>query len=407
MKKTLWSRDFTIITIGTLISAIGGTAMNFAFSLVVFDNTDSTMLTGIFTGLSMIPAILIPIIAAPFVDTCERKKVIVRLDAFNGICYLLFAWYLSNYDFSYTIYLLYALLITSTGSIYQLAYASLYPDLIPKGFMQKGYSISSMIYPSVTALITPIASMIYVHYGVAMICLGEGILLLMASYAEHHIAFQEKELKKMSFSFSGYREEMMEEFHYLKKEKGIRSIYAYMSVTNANAEAVNMMSMALFQSSSVLTTTMYAFLTTAETAGRMLGSIFHYFVRIPDHVRYKIAVSVYASYEAMDMILLFIAYPLMILNRFICGFLGVNSMNIREASTQNYIPSHMRARVNGLFNVLVSLLCMCSRFLAGAMGEFIEYPYVAACFSMIGLLAVGLVIVRNKKHVQPIYNQHL
>ena len=190
--------------------------------------------------------------------------------------------------------------------------------------------------------------MIYVHYGVAMICLGEGILLLMASYAEHHIAFQEKELKKMSFSFSGYREEMMEGFHYLKKEKGIRSIYAYMSVTNANAEAVNMMSMALFQSSSVLTTTMYAFLTTAETAGRMLGSIFHYFVRIPDHVRYKIAVSVYASYEAMDMILLFIAYPLMILNRFICGFLGVNSMNIREASTQNYIPSHMRARVNGL-----------------------------------------------------------
>ena len=90
--------------------------------------------------LSMIPAILIPIIAAPFVDTCERKKVIVRLDAFNGICYLLFAWYLSNYDFSYTIYLLYALLTTSTGSIYQLAYASLYPDLIPKGFMQKGYS---------------------------------------------------------------------------------------------------------------------------------------------------------------------------------------------------------------------------------------------------------------------------
>ena len=50
MKKTLWSRDFTIITIGTLISAIGGTAMSFAFSLVVFDNTDSTMLTGIFTG---------------------------------------------------------------------------------------------------------------------------------------------------------------------------------------------------------------------------------------------------------------------------------------------------------------------------------------------------------------------
>lgn len=407
MKKTLWSRDFTIITIGTLISAIGSTAMNFAFSLVVFDNTDSTMLTGIFTGLSMVPAILIPIIAAPYIDACERKHVIVRLDAFNGICYLLFAWYLATHGFSYLIYLLFALLITSTGSIYQLAYSSLYPDLIPKGFLQKGYSISSMIYPSVTALITPIASLIYVHYGVAIICLGEGLLLLLASFAEHYISYQEKTAKRFTFSLSNYRKDLLEGFHYLKKEKGIRNIYAYMSITNANAEAINMMAMAMFQSSSILTTTMYAFLTTAETFGRMLGSIFHYFVRIPDDKRYKIAVFVYASYESMDLILLFIAYPLMVVNRFICGFLGVNSMNIREASTQNYIPSHMRARVNSLFNVLVSLMCMCSRFLAGAMGEVMGYPYVAAIFASIGLFAVGFVIMRNKKHIQPIYDQHL
>ena len=39
MKKTLWSHDFIIITLGTLISAIGSTAMSFALSLVVFDHT--------------------------------------------------------------------------------------------------------------------------------------------------------------------------------------------------------------------------------------------------------------------------------------------------------------------------------------------------------------------------------
>ena len=43
MKHTLWTFDFTIITLGTIISAIGSVAMNFALSLVVFDQTSSTL----------------------------------------------------------------------------------------------------------------------------------------------------------------------------------------------------------------------------------------------------------------------------------------------------------------------------------------------------------------------------
>ena len=63
MKKTLWSHDFIIITLGTLISAIGSTAMSFALSLVVFDHTSSTLMTGIFTAISLMPTVLIPILA--------------------------------------------------------------------------------------------------------------------------------------------------------------------------------------------------------------------------------------------------------------------------------------------------------------------------------------------------------
>ena len=44
MPRTLWTRNFTIITLGTVISAIGGVAISFALSFVVFDNTGSTLL---------------------------------------------------------------------------------------------------------------------------------------------------------------------------------------------------------------------------------------------------------------------------------------------------------------------------------------------------------------------------
>ncbi|MEG0708792.1 MAG: MFS transporter [Longicatena sp.] len=408
MKKTLWTFDFSVITIGTIISAIGGIAMNFALSIVVFDQTNSTFLTAVFSAVSFIPSLLLPIFVAPYVDAHNRKHMIVRIDTVNGVLYVAFALYLFLNEFNYLAYVLFSLVVCSTNAVYSLAYSSLYPDLIPKGFAQKGYSVSSMIYPSVTALITPVASILYVRFGVYSICLIEGILLLIAAMFEHMIRYQDHHLHvQEKFSLATYLSDMKEGFQYLKEEKGIQSIYMYMGVTNASAEGINLVAMALFQTSSVLNVTMYALLTTAETLGRIVGSIVHYFIKIPAHNRYNIALSIYTLYEVFDVLFLFLAYPLMIINRFICGFMGVNSMNIREASTQNYIPSRLRARVNGLFTVIVACFAILSKMIAGTLGEFLPYPYVSTIFAMFALICVGLIIVRNKKAVGAIYNQEI
>ena len=407
MKKTLWSFDFTIITIGTIISAIGGVAMSFALSLVVFDETASTMLTGLFTACSFLPSVLIHLLAAPYVDTHNRKKIIVYLDYFSGLCYFAFFLFIQRYAFQYIAYMCFSLLVNSISAIYSLAYNSLYPDLIPKGFAQKGYSISSLIYPSITAIFTPIASILYTQFGIAYIVLGEGILLWIAASLEHCIRFQEKREQVQVFSFMQYKENILEGLQYIKKEKGIRSIYEYMAVTNGAAEGLNLMSMAHFQSSEILTTTMYAGLTTAEMLGRICGACFHYVVKIPNHLRYRIAVMVYGGYELLDMVLLFIAYPLMLVNRFIAGFLGINSLNIREASTQNYIPAAMRARVSAFFNVIVTMFLIGGKLVAGALGEWLSYPYIAAGFALLSFCSILMLVVRNKKYIAPIYNQEL
>ncbi|MEG2800191.1 MAG: MFS transporter, partial [Erysipelotrichaceae bacterium] len=88
MKKTLWTFDFSVITIGTIISAIGGIAMNFALSIVVFDQTNSTFLTAVFSAVSFIPSLLLPIFVAPYVDAHNRKHMIVRIDTVNGVLYV-------------------------------------------------------------------------------------------------------------------------------------------------------------------------------------------------------------------------------------------------------------------------------------------------------------------------------
>jgi hypothetical protein len=181
-------KRFYADTIGTIISAIGGTAMNFALSLVVFDNTGSTWLTGVYTAIMMIPSTVLPVISAPFVDSHCRQRIIVRLDALSGVIYLGFAVYVMRFGFSYLMYTLFGLAMGCIGTVYQQAYCSLYPELIPVGFTQKGFSVSALIYPTAMTVITPVAAIVYTTWGIGYIFIAEGALLLIAALFERFIA---------------------------------------------------------------------------------------------------------------------------------------------------------------------------------------------------------------------------
>ncbi len=407
MKQTLWNRNFTIITLGTLISAIGGVAMSLALSLVVFDETSSTWLSGLFAAASLLPGMTLPFLLAPVIDRCNRKHVIVALDYLSGLLYLLFLWYIRRAGFQYEAYVLFSFVGGCISAVYSLAYDCWYPDLIPAGMEQKGYAVSSLIYPLTTTLITPVAAVVYSHWGVEVIFLAEGVLLLTAATFEAFITWthtpQTQAAQSLRQRLRAYGRDMTEGFRYLRKEKGIRNIYAYMTVTNAAGNGNYLMAMAHFQSSSVLTTAMYALLTSAETIGRTVGAAVHYLFKIPRQRRYWLTVRVYMLYELCDGALLFLTYPVMLVLKFLCGFLGVNTATLRTAAVQRYLPPDMRARVNGLFNVLVSMGMLAVQLLSGALGEIWPYRYVALGFAAFSFGCIFFLIVRNRAEVRRIY----
>ena len=402
-RKTLWTKNFTIITLGTLVSAIGGVAMNLGLSLVVFDQTQSTWLIGVFGAISMLPGITLPILLGPVIDRANRKHIIVGLDAFSGLWYLAFLWYIRQFGFVYAAYLAFSFVMGCIGSVYSLAYNSLYPDLIPEGFAQKGYAVSGVIYPLATTLVTPLAAFLYAKLGVEVLILAEGVFLLIASAFESRIDHVHQRRQEAP-SLRQYMDDLLEGFRYLKREKGVRSIFDYMAATSAAGNGVGVMAMAHFQTAKGLTTAMYGLLTSAETIGRLIGSAVHYLFKIPEDKRYALTVKVYTIYQLCDGVMLFVAYPVMVVLRFLCGFLGSQTAAIRQAAVQKYLPSDMRGRVYGLFDVLVSLSMMVVQLVVGAMGEVMSYKAAAAVLSAAGFSCLLLQIVRNRKHVEPVYN---
>ena len=406
-RSKLWDRNFTIITIGTIISAIGSIGLNFALSIVVYNNTSSIMLTGIYNAVIIIPQVLFPVLVAPYIDRISRKKIIVFLDYLLGAIYTIFGVYLISTDFNYYLFIVVGFIASTIGVIYSLAYNSLFPDLIPEGFAQKGYSVSVLIYPIIAASFTPIAAIVYESVGIEILFIIEGVLLLICASVELFIKYEEGNRIADKYKLQEYFTDIKEGVLYLKKEKGILFIYLYMAVTIFASQGVSLLLVPFFQSHMVYNTTHYSLLLSAETIGRTVGGVLHYMIKIPVGKRYAIASKVYIIYDVLDGVLMFVAFPIMIIMRFVEGFLGVNSANIRESSVQSYIPKEKRARVNSFFQLLVFGGMFLANLVAGVLGEIFSLPIAGAVFGCCGVVGALILICKNKIEISKIYNRDI
>lgn len=398
----LWNKDFIFITIGTFISVTGCTAMNLALSLVVYDQTSSTWLSGIYMAISLIPNLLLPFFIAPLIDRSQPQKIIVYIDYFTGILYLCFLLFIKEYGFQYYAYLLLSFVISMNDAIYDLAYQSLYPELIPDQLKQKGYAVSAMVEPLAVAFVAPLIAYIYSFIGIEIVFLIEGLLLIIAASFERNISYQKEIQLKQKMSIKCYYKELMNGIYYLKKEKGVLNIYSFQSLYLSTMKGRNMMTLAFFQSSLFLTTTMYSLLLSAETIGKMIGGLTSYFVSIPRNKKYNLSIKMYTSLTILEGGLLFVAYPLMLALKFISGFLGVHVSTMKEAAIQNYFNEDIRARVYSLYNMMMSICMIVVQLIVGALGEIISYRYVALVMSVFTMICMfGLII--NKKDVEKIY----
>lgn len=404
MKQTLWTKNFTLVTLASALGAIGGIAGGFALSFLVFDETGSTLASALILAIELIPYLLLPVMIAPLMDRLPRKTVLVAGDVCNGMIYACMGLYLRKFEFSYSGYLAVSLLLACLGSVDELAFQSIYPSLIPEGMEQKGYAVSTMLYPVLKVIMMPLAAILLDTLGVAMLLLTQGALSLLAALVESRIRVTQTGVaEKSRYSLGAWWRDIKEAAAYLRHERGLRSIYEYMAVTNGVAQGYAPILIAFFRTAPGMTATMYSLFSVAEFLGRSIGSALQYRVEIPKKKRFPFTFLVYQVYEVMDMCLLWLPYPLMLVNRGICGFLGSNSAIVRNAAVQRYIPEHLRARINAFDNMLLTLGGTIFALAIGALGEVLDYRLCVTLCGAIAMLACWVLIWGRRKAIRPVY----
>lgn len=400
----LWNRNFSLVILASTMGTIGGIAGGFALAFLVFDETGSTLASALIVAIQLLPFLFIPIVIAPIMDRLPRKTFLVMGDVANSFLIFGMGLWLLFFDFSYIGYLALSLLLACLGSVDELAFTSIYPELIPKGAEQKGYAVSSMLYPVLTVIMTPFAAVLLDTFGVAWILIAQGGLSLLAAITESFIRLDETERHDSApYSLKAWGSDIREAVQYLKKERGLLGLYEYMAVNNGVDTGYSPLLIAFFRTFPGFTAAMYAAFSVVEFIGRSIGSALQYRIKIPDKKKFGFVFFVYQTYSAMDMCLLWLPYPLMLVNRGICGFLGSNSAIIRNAAVQTYIPERLRSRVNAFQGVLVTAGCSVFSLMMGFLGEILDYRWCVTIGGTFTLLAGFVLILARQKALRRLY----
>ena len=403
-QKTLWSYDFTVITIGSFVSLVGSTLSNFALSLVVLDYTGSTFLYMLVMAAYQLPMLVCPVFAGPWLDRVSRRKVIYSLDFLSAGIYLLLFLLLHNGWFHYPVLLAVSVLTGSISSVYSVAYESFYPNLISEGNFSRAYAVDSLLY-EVASMTAPLAAALYSWLGSAAVLFAlDAASFFAAACFEVSIRCRETHMEKAAAhtaraSATQFKRDFQEGAAYIRGEKGLLliALYFMMSSMAGSAEQLQLPYFLnhaqRFAAWPVDPATLYALLLNCYVIGRLLSGLVQYRIRIPAEKKFSVSLFAYVSLSALSGTVLFMPVPVMAASFFVQGIVGVTSFTIRTAATQSYVPDEKRARFNGIFQMLTSV---------GAVERLIR-----AAANALALGAVYLFIYRGRAHIKRIYNREV
>ena len=405
VKNNLWTKNFTIVTVGTITSLLGNAISGVAISLLVYDFTKSSFLLALFMVTYNAPRVIMPVISGPYLDYFSRKKTIYMLDYLSSALYLSIFFMLRADFFHFGVFLVLAFTIGSIDSVYQVAYESFFPMVITEGNYQKAYSISSILN-QLSLIMVPLALYLRDRFGYELLFLINSVSFFIDATFETRIDIVEPQVteRKEKFNFQVYVEDFKSGMRYINTEKGLQVMTLYFFLSTF-ALASSVVVLPHFVSQPGLGEYAYLLVMGGGAVGRIVGGALQYRFTFPKTKKLLICLLIYIVTSLLDGGYLFFPVLFMTAITFVSGVLNAFAYNIRLAGTQSYIPNVYRARFNGTFQMICTMGTVVGQLMSGALADFVSGRLVVAAFMAINLMAALGIVMPRRQVLKPIFNR--
>lgn len=193
MKQKLFSKDFTMVVIGQIISLFGNAALRFALPLYLLNQTGSSALYGTVTACAIIPAVLLSPVGGMVADRVNKRNVMVMLDFFTAALILGFCLLMDGVNLVVLLTVTLMALYGIAGA-YQPSVQAAIPALVGAERRMEANSIVNMI-SSFAALLGPIlGGIVYSAYGLKAVLVVCIVCFVISAVMEIfiHIPFEKQ-----------------------------------------------------------------------------------------------------------------------------------------------------------------------------------------------------------------------
>ena len=141
MKDKLFSRDFSLMVIGQIVSILGSAVLRFALNLYILDITGRADIFGLLIAVSAIPAILFTPLGGAIADRFSRRNLMVIFDFSSSAVVMILILLLGTGNVSVVIIGVILAVLSVISSMYQPAVQASVPALAGEKKLASGNGI--------------------------------------------------------------------------------------------------------------------------------------------------------------------------------------------------------------------------------------------------------------------------
>ena len=220
MNQKLFSKDFTLVVVGQIISLFGNAAVRFALPLYLLNLTGSSALYGTVTACAFIPAILLSPVGGIVADRVNKRNIMVILDFFTAAVILTFSLLMDGENIILLLTVTLMLLYGIAGA-YQPSVQASIPALADQDNFMAANSIINTI-SSFASLIGPVlGGVLYSAYGLKPVLWVCMVCFLMSAVMEIFIKIPFQKQASDGGILKTARTDFAESIHFIRKEKPV------------------------------------------------------------------------------------------------------------------------------------------------------------------------------------------
>lgn len=216
--QKLFTKDFTLVVIGQIISLFGNAILRFALPLYLLRETGSSTLFGIVNACSFIPMIVLSLAGGVLADRVNKRNIMVVLDFTTAILISVFYLCLGRLPIV-PLFIVMLMLLYGISGTYQPSVQASVPVLVSSEKLMTGNAVISQV-ETLASLVGPvIGGMMFGMWGIKpILILSIGCFTFSAVMEIFiHIPFEKRAYENGIFQM--IKTDLAESYRYVRYEK--------------------------------------------------------------------------------------------------------------------------------------------------------------------------------------------